>query len=176
MKSAKHPSQSRKTLIGGGEAACRAANADSSKPSSTKTQRQKQRVSRWSTFPVSSFAVSTLPVTSDRLHPFTCSPVYPFTRSPVHPFTHLPVHPLTSSLHQFASSPVHRLLDHGHSGIGRRPARSKVRVTRIVGRGHRTKAACQGVEVVGIVSRRRDEWVVALAHEHEIAVRDAQRA
>ena len=62
--------------------------------------------------------------------------------------------------------------NHGNSRVRSGPVRAQVRVAWVVGRRHRAEAARERVQVIGIESRRRDERMVPVADEHEVAIGD----
>src|SRR3989339_2079594 len=71
-----------------------------------------------------------------------------------------------------ASGTTVRPLKHGHTGIRRRPGLAEPRVSRIVACGHRPAAACQHVEVVGVIAEGRHEGGIAFADRQPVTVLD----
>ena len=67
-----------------------------------------------------------------------------------------------------------RARNHGNSRIRRGPVRAQVSIARVIGRRHRARAAGECVQVIRVKSRRRDERVIPVADEDEIAIGDSE--
>ena len=94
--------------------------------------------------------------------------------------------------HQAVRHPFHELssrnvIDHGalfsargrrnhrQPRVGRRPVPPESGVRRVVARRHRAATAREHVQVIRIVSMRCNKRVIAVAHRHDVAVRDPHR-